>query len=108
MTVPSAMQIEELKREAFNILPDMVNARQGAALAHASGISNNIPVVGRCQFENELAKEATWVSHNQSCHVHTLLPTLRGEFTSTPRRYPEENKSMARFNSRYEMKVAAQ
>ena len=42
MPVPSTNQIKELQREAFNILPGMVNARRGAALAHASGISQNI------------------------------------------------------------------
>ena len=35
MPVPSTTCIEELQREAFNILPGMVNARQGAALANA-------------------------------------------------------------------------
>ena len=56
-------RIEELQREAFDILPGMVNARRGAAVAHASGISQDIPVAGRCHFENELAKEATWNVH---------------------------------------------
>ena len=70
MPVSSATHIEELQREAHNIFPGMANARRGAALAHASGISNNILVVGRPQFENELAKEATWASHNHPCHVH--------------------------------------
>ena len=36
MPVPSATHIKELQREAFNILPGMVNARRGAALAHTS------------------------------------------------------------------------
>ena len=90
----------------------MVNARQGAALAHAFGISNNIPVVGRSQFENELAKEATWASHNQLCHVH-FASNPQGGFTSTPRRYAKESRQTARFNPamyppRYEMKVAVQ
>ena len=57
-------RIEELQREAFNILPGTLNARRGAALAHASGISQDIPVTGRSNFENELAKEATWTSHH--------------------------------------------
>ena len=39
MPVPSTNHIEELQREGFNILPGTVNARRGAALAHALGIS---------------------------------------------------------------------
>ena len=35
MPVPLTNHIEELQREAFNILPGVVNARRGAALAHA-------------------------------------------------------------------------
>ena len=52
MPVPSTTCIEELQREAFNILPGTVNARWGAALAHASGISQDILVVGRSHFKN--------------------------------------------------------
>ena len=70
MPVSSTTCIEELQREAFNILPGMVNARQGAALAHVSGISQNIPVTGRPHFENELAKKATWASYSHPHHVH--------------------------------------
>ena len=47
MPVPSVTWIEELQREAFNILPGTVNARRGAAAAHASGISEDILVAGR-------------------------------------------------------------
>ena len=60
LPVPPVSRIKELQREAFDILPGMVNARRGAAAAHASVISQDIPVIGRSQFENELAKEATW------------------------------------------------
>ena len=68
--------------------------------------------MGRSQFENELAKEAKWASHNQLRHVH-FASNPQGGFISTPRRYPEENKSMARFNPAtylpgYEMKVVVQ
>ena len=56
-------RIEELQREAFNILPGTVNARRGAAVAHASGISQDILVASRLNFENELAEEATWNAH---------------------------------------------
>ena len=62
-SVPPMNRIEELQREAFDILPGMVNARRGAAVAHASGISQDIPVTGRSHFENELAEEATWNAH---------------------------------------------
>ena len=48
----------------------MVNARRGAALAHALGIFQDIPVAGRSNFENELAEEATWTLHNYPHHVH--------------------------------------
>ena len=36
--VPPVNRIKELQREAFDILPGMVNARRGAAVAHASVI----------------------------------------------------------------------
>ena len=97
MPVPSIACIEELQREAFNILPGTVNARRGAALAHASGISQDILVAGRSNFENELAKEATWASHSHPCHVH-FASDPQGGFTSTPRRYPEQSGPTARFN----------
>ena len=69
--VPPTNHIEELQREAFNILPGTVNARRGAALAHASVISPDIPVTGRSNFENELAKEAAWLLQNHPHHVHS-------------------------------------
>ena len=62
--VPPMDRIEELQREAFNVLPGTINARRGAAVAHASAISQDILVAGRSNFENELAKEATWMLHN--------------------------------------------
>ena len=62
--VPPMDRIEELQREAFNVLPGTINARRDAAVAHASAISQDIPVAGRSNFENELAEEATWMSHN--------------------------------------------
>ena len=45
--VPPMNRIEELQREAFNILPGTVNSRRGAAVAHASGIYQDILVAGR-------------------------------------------------------------
>ena len=85
---------------------------RGAALADVSGISNDIRVMGRSQFESELAEEATWASHSHLYHVH-FASDPQGGFTSTHRQYPEENKSMARFNPAtyppgYEMKVVVQ
>ena len=97
MPVPSTNHIEELQSEAFNILPGTVNARRGAALAHASRISQDIPVAGRSNFENELAEGDTWVLHNHPCHVH-FSSNSQGGFTFTPRRHPEEDRSMARVN----------
>ena len=61
--VPPVNRIKELQREAFNILPGTVNAKRGEATAHASGISQDILVISRSQFEDELAKEATWNVH---------------------------------------------
>ena len=112
MPVPSTSCIEELQREAFNILPGTVNVRRGAALAHVSGIFQDIPVAGRSNFENKLAKEATWVLHNHPCHVH-FASNPQGGFTSTPRRCPEEDRSMAIVNPvaylpAHEMKVVVQ
>ena len=63
--VPPMNKIEELQREAFNILPGTVNAIRDAALAYASGIFQDILIAGRSNFENELAKEATWTLHHQ-------------------------------------------
>ena len=110
--VPPMNRIEELQREAFNILPGTLNARRGAASAHASAISQDILVAGRYNFENELAKEATWTSHNHLQHVH-FASNPQGGLTSTPRRHLEEDSVRARINSntyppRYEMKVVAQ
>ena len=70
VSVPPRSRIEELQREAFNILPGTVNARRGTAVAHASGISQDILVVGRSQFEDELAEEATWNAHQHLQYVH--------------------------------------
>ena len=85
--VPPMNRIEELQREAFDILSGTVNARRGAAVAHASGISQDILVAGRSHFENELAKEATWNAHQHLHHVH-FASNPQGGFTSTPLRTP--------------------
>ena len=61
--VPPVDRIQELQREAFDILPGTVNAKRGAAAAHASEILQDILVIGRTQFENELAEEAIWNVH---------------------------------------------
>ena len=63
LPVPPINRLQELQREAFNVLPGTVNARRGAVIAHASTISQDIPVVGRLNFEDELAEEATWTLH---------------------------------------------
>ena len=82
---------------------------KGYELAHTSGISQDIPITGRADFEIELAEEATWVSHSHPCHVHFASNPQVG-FTSTPRKYPEEQRPQARLNPatyppRYEMKM---
>ena len=77
-SVPPMSRIKELQREAFDILPGMVNARRGAAAAHASVISQDILVIGRSQFENELAEEATWNVHQHLQHVHFASDTQGG------------------------------
>ena len=110
--VPPVNRIKELQREAFDILPGTVIAKGGAATAHVSGILQDIPVIGRSQFKDELAKEATWNVHQHLQHVH-FNSNPQGGFTSTPLRHPEEGRSKARANTevyppRYDMKVAAQ
>ena len=56
-------RIKEFQREAFDILPGTANAKRDAAMVHASLISQDILVIGRTQFEKELAREATWNAH---------------------------------------------
>ena len=104
--------IEELQREAFNILPDMVNARWGPGLLHTFEFSLDILVAGRAHFENELAEAATWAPHSHPCHVHFASSPQVG-FTCTPNKYPKEQRPQARFNPatyppRYQMKMVAQ
>ena len=76
---------------------------------HTSGISQDIQVVGREHFENELAEEATWVSYSQPCHVG-FASGPRGGFPSTPRKYPDKQARLnpAIYPPRYEIKMAAQ
>ena len=54
--------LNELQREAFEILPGTVNVRHRTGIEYLSGLSQNIPVAGREYFEDELAEEATWGS----------------------------------------------
>ena len=110
--VPPVNRLKELQREAFDILPGTVNATRGAAAAHALGISQDIPVIGRTQFEDELAEEAIWDVHQHPCHVH-FASDPQGRFTSTPLRHLEEDRAKARISPevyppRYGMKVAVQ
>ena len=110
--VPPMDRIEELQKEAFNVLPGTINARRGAAVAHASAISQDILVTGRSNFENELAEEATWMSHNHPQYV-CFASNLQGGLTSTPRRHLEGDSAKARLNPevyppRYDMKVVVQ
>ena len=110
--VPPVDRIQELQREAFDILPGTVNAKRGAAAAHASEILQDIPVIGRTQFEDELAEEAIWNAHRHPHQVH-FASNPQGRFTSTPLKHLEEDRAKARISPevyppRYGMKVAAQ
>ena len=110
--VPPVNRLQELQREAFDILPGTVNAKRGAAAAHALGILQDILVVGRTQFEDELAKEAIWNAHQHLHHVH-FASDPQGRFTSTPLRHLEEDRAKARISPEvcppgYGMKVAVQ
>ena len=110
--VPPVNRIQELQREAFDILPGTVNAKRGAVTTHASGISQDILVVGRSQYEDELAEEATWNMHQHQRHVH-FDSNPQGGFTSTPLKDPKEGRLKARVNTEvyppgYGMKVAVQ
>ena len=64
---------------------------------------------GQVTFQNEQAAEATSVSHSQLHHVHFAL-NPQGGFTSTPRKYPEEQARLnaAIYPPGYEMKMAVQ
>ena len=87
--VPPVDRIQELQREAFDILPGTVNAKRGATAAHASEISQDILVIGRTQFKDELAEEAIWNVHRHPCQVH-FASDPQGRFTSTPLKHLEE------------------
>ena len=72
----------------------------------------DIPVIGRSQFEDELAEEATWNAYQHPRHVH-FTSNPQGGFTSTPLRHPQEGRTRARVKTEvyppgYDMKVAAQ
>ena len=79
---PPTSQLNELQREAFEILPGTVNVRCRTSIEHLSGLSQNIPVAGKAYFEDELSEEATWGSHHPH-HVH-FASTQKGGLTSTP------------------------
>ena len=68
---PSTSWLNELQREAFEILPGTVNVRCGTGIEHLSGLSQNIHLAGRQYFEDELAEEAIWGS-NHPCHMCAL------------------------------------
>ena len=56
---PPTSWLNELQREAFEILPGTVNVRCRTSIKHFSSLSQNIPVAGKAYFEDELVKEAT-------------------------------------------------
>ena len=79
---PFTSWLNELQREAFEILPGMVNVRHRTGIEHLSSLSQNIPMTGRQYFEDELVEEATWGS-NHPCHV-CFVSSQEGNLTSTP------------------------
>ena len=79
---PNTSQLNELQREAFDILLGTVNARCGTSIEHLSGLSRNILVAGKAYFEDELAEEATWGSHHP-CHA-CFASSQKWGLTSTP------------------------
>ena len=79
---PPTSRLNELQREAFEILPGTVNVRCRTGIDHLFGLSQNIPVAGKAYFEDELAEEATWGSHHPH-HVH-FASSQKGGLTSTP------------------------
>ena len=79
---PTTSQLNELQREAFDILLGTVNVRCRISIKHLSGLSQNIPVAGKAYFEDELAEEATWGFHHP-CHVHFASGQKEG-LTPTP------------------------
>ena len=110
--VPPVNRLQELQREAFDILPSTVNAKRGASAAHALGIFQDILVIGRTQFKDELAEEAIWNAHQHLHHVH-FASDPQGRFTSTPLRHLKEDRAKARISPEvyrpgYGMKVAVQ
>ena len=66
---PPTSQLDELQKEAFNILPGTINAQCGTSIEYLSDLSQNIPAAGKAYFEDELAEEITWGSWHP-CHVH--------------------------------------
>ena len=79
---PTTSQLNELQREAFDILLGTVNARCRMGIKHLSGLSQNIPVAGKAYFEDELTEEAIWGSHHP-CHV-CFASGQKGDLKSTP------------------------
>ena len=79
---PTTSWLNELQREAIDMLLGTVNARCGTGIDHLSSLSQKIPVAGKAYFEDELAEEATWDSHHP-CHVH-FASSQKGGLTSTP------------------------
>ena len=79
---PPTSQLNELQREALDILPGTVNVSHGTGIEHLSGLSRNILVAGKAYFEDELAEEATWGSHHP-CHA-CFASSQKWGLTSTP------------------------
>ena len=79
---PSTSWLDELQKEAFNILTGTVNARHGTSIKYLCSLSHNILVAGKAFFEDELTEEATWGSQHPH-HVH-FSSEQKGCLLSTP------------------------
>ena len=82
---PPTSQLDELQKEAFNILPGTVNARCGTGIEYLSSLSQNTPAAGKAYFEDESAEGATWGSQHP-CYV-CFASGQKGVLTSTPLKY---------------------
>ena len=80
--VPTTSKLNELQREAFDILLGTLNSRHRTGIEHLSGWRQNIPVAGKAYFEGELAEETIWGLH----HPHHVCfgSGQKGGLTSTP------------------------
>ena len=75
-TQPIPSWLDELHKEAFSVLPGTVKTKCCAGMEHLSRVLQNIPVMGKALFEDELAEEVTWGLHDPH-HVHFVMAKRR-------------------------------